>query len=76
VVVVDKESKAEVRGVELGPWHGQDWFITAGLNAGDTVVVDGMVRLSPGVPVKVIEAAAKQPAGEPAPAAGDASSKR
>lgn len=59
VVVVDKEGKAEIRGVEVGPWYGDQWFITRGLEPGDTVVVDGVVRLSPGAPVKIVEAKAK-----------------
>ncbi len=72
VVIVDKESKAEMRGVEVGPWQGDQWFITAGLEAGDTVVVDGMVRLSPGAPVKIVDAAAKTPAAEKSTPAGGA----
>jgi membrane fusion protein, multidrug efflux system len=67
VIVVDKESKAQIRGVKVGPWYGDDWFITDGLQAGDVVVTDGVARLSPGAPVKVTMAAAKPPA--PAPAA-------
>jgi membrane fusion protein (multidrug efflux system) len=66
VAVVDKENKAEIRGVEVGPWYGNDWFITRGLAPGDTVVVDGMVRLSPGAPVKIVktvEATAPEAAG-------------
>jgi membrane fusion protein (multidrug efflux system) len=55
VVVVDKENKAEIRGVEVGPWYGNNWFITRGLAPGDTVVVDGMVKLSPGAPVKIVK---------------------
>ena len=70
VIVVDKESKAQIRGVQVGPWNGDDWFITSGLKAGDVVVTDGAVRLSPGAPVKIIEAPAKAPAK--APAAGAA----
>jgi membrane fusion protein (multidrug efflux system) len=56
VVVVDKESKAEIRGVQVGPWHGDDWFITEGLKAGDVVVTDGLVKLSPGASVKIVDA--------------------
>lgn len=55
VVIVDKENKAEIRGVEVGPWYGNDWFITRGLAPGDTVVIDGMVKLSPGAPVKIVK---------------------
>ncbi len=58
VVVVDKDNKAEIRGVQVGPWHGDDWFITEGLKAGDVVVTDGAVKLSPGAPVKIVDAAA------------------
>lgn len=56
VVVVDKDSKAEIRPVQVGNWYGDQWFINEGLKAGDLVVVDGMVRLAPGVPVKYSEA--------------------
>jgi len=58
VVVVSKDSKAEIRGVQVGPWHGDDWFITEGLKAGDVVVTNGVVKLSPGAPVKIVDAAA------------------
>jgi multidrug efflux pump subunit AcrA (membrane-fusion protein) len=51
--------------VQVGPWYGQLWFITSGLEAGDVVVVDGVARLSPGTPVKVVTAA---PAGPSAAA--------
>jgi membrane fusion protein (multidrug efflux system) len=67
VVVVDKDSKAEIRPVEVGAWFGDAWFIDRGLAAGDVVVVDGMVRLSPGAPVKVAGARAPS-AAQPASA--------
>jgi membrane fusion protein (multidrug efflux system) len=84
VVVVDKDNNAEIRGVEVGPWYGNEWFITRGLAPGDTVVVDGMVKLSPGAPVKIVktvDATAKpeaagakgMPEAAGAPAAGVAS---
>ena len=34
VWVVDNDSKAHQRVVEVGEWHGDDWFITEGLQAG------------------------------------------
>lgn len=67
VVLVDKEGKAQMRGVQVGPWHGDDWFITAGLAAGDVVVTDGVARLAPGAAVKVVPAAAKAPAAPKPP---------
>lgn len=58
VIVVNKDSKAEIRPVKVGSWYGDQWFIHAGLAAGDVVVVDGMAKLAPGVTVKMTDAAA------------------
>jgi membrane fusion protein (multidrug efflux system) len=68
VIIVDKENKAQMRSVEVGQWQGENWFISQGLAAGDIVVVEGMMRLTPGAPVKIVDAAAKAPAAEPKPA--------
>lgn len=73
VVVVDKDSKAQVRGVQVGDWQGGDWFIEQGLDAGDVVVTDGVARLSPGMAVKATPAAASG-AAPAAPADGKAPS--
>jgi len=69
VVLVDKDSKAQIRPVQVGAWQGGDWFIDAGLGAGDVVVTDGVARLSPGAPVKI---AAPSPAPADAPTGADA----
>jgi membrane fusion protein (multidrug efflux system) len=53
VWVVGKDGKAEQRAVGTGQWSGDDWVIEAGLNAGEQVVVDGGIRVAPGVPLKV-----------------------
>jgi membrane fusion protein (multidrug efflux system) len=53
VWVVNKENQAEVRPVLVGEWHGNDWFISGGLQAGDQVVIEGTLTLRPGAPVKV-----------------------
>ena len=55
VWVVDKDNKAESRPVTVGQWHGDDWFITEGLTAGERVVVDGALALAPGAPVQVTQ---------------------
>jgi membrane fusion protein (multidrug efflux system) len=62
VWIVDKDSKVEPRPVEVGSWNGDDWFITRGIAAGDVVVVDGVLRLGPGAPVKVVERSAESEA--------------
>jgi len=51
VWVVNQQGKAEVRAVEVGGWHGDDWFIDEGLKAGDRVIVDNLIKLSQGVAV-------------------------
>ena len=68
VWVVDKQGKAEQRPVEVGDWHGDSWFISQGLAAGDQVVVDGGLRLAPGAPVKVTPYVPKPGGAEAAPA--------
>jgi len=70
VWVIDKEGKAQVRQVQVGSWLGEDWFINTGLNAGDRVAVDGVVRLAAGLPVKIVEPPAKAAAGTATPAPG------
>jgi membrane fusion protein (multidrug efflux system) len=62
VWVVDAAGKAEFRPVTVGPWHDKDWFIDKGLEAGETVVVTGALKLRAGVPVKITEPAAQSSA--------------
>jgi membrane fusion protein, multidrug efflux system len=69
VWIVDKDNKAQIRNVEVGPWHGDQWFINSGLAAGEGVVTDGSIRLASGASVKVVQRAAvqaQQQASEPA----------
>ena len=51
VWVVDAGGKAAQRAVEVGSWVGQDWIIRNGLSAGDTVILDNLMKLKPGVAV-------------------------
>jgi len=60
VYVVDEKSTAQARPVEVGEWAGSDWIITGGLKAGERVIIDGVMRIDPGAPVKVAEPAAKK----------------
>jgi membrane fusion protein (multidrug efflux system) len=53
VWVVGKDGKAEQRAVGTGDWAGEDWVITQGLRAGEQVVVDGGIRVTPGAALKV-----------------------
>lgn len=55
VWVVGPQSKAEFRPIELGDWYGDEWFVNEGLRSGDTVVVDGGIKVQPGATLKVVE---------------------
>lgn len=54
VWVADDKNQAESRPVTAGDWAGDDWIITQGLKDGDRVIVDGFMKLGPGMPLKVI----------------------
>jgi len=73
VYVVNAESKAEPRPVAVGEWAGDAWVIDSGLAAGDKVIVDGVLKIGPGAPVRIAAPAGegKPPAGAP-PKAGAA----
>jgi len=54
VWVIGKDDKVEQRVVEVGDWHGDQWFINEGLKPGEKIVVDGAIRMSVGATVKVV----------------------
>lgn len=54
VYVVNKDNVAEVRPVVVGDYQGdEDIVVVSGLQAGDRVVTDGMLKVVPGQPVKL-----------------------
>lgn len=55
VWVVDAENKVHNRGVEVGPWNGNNWVIESGLNDGDKVVVSNVLRMSEGQTIKPVK---------------------
>jgi membrane fusion protein, multidrug efflux system len=73
VWVIGKNDNAEQRVVEVGDWHGDDWFIDQGLAPGERIVVDGAIRVSAGATVTVVGAHVPRegtsPAGAPPTAA-------
>jgi membrane fusion protein (multidrug efflux system) len=56
VMTVNAQGVVEPRPVQVGDWSGDEWVITGGLNPGDTVIVDGVVKARPGSPVKIAQA--------------------
>ncbi|HEX9672270.1 MAG TPA: efflux RND transporter periplasmic adaptor subunit [Burkholderiales bacterium] len=67
--IVNAESKAEPRPLDVGDWTRDGWVINAGLKSGDRVIVDGVLKIGPGAPVKIADdaAAPAAPAGKTAP---------
>lgn len=59
--VVGPDGKAELRVLETSRAVGTNWLVTAGLKAGDKLIVDGLINVQPGAPVKA------SPAGPPPP---------
>jgi membrane fusion protein (multidrug efflux system) len=62
VYLANDKGQAEVRPVIVGGWSGQNWVIKQGLHPGERVIVAGFQRLAPGMPVRVVDDAAKPPA--------------
>jgi membrane fusion protein (multidrug efflux system) len=59
----NKEGKntAGIRPISETGWQGKDWVVQSGLNAGDQVIVDNLIKLRPGAEV------APHPFGTPPP---------
>ena len=61
VYIVGKGDTVSARDVQPGRWSGDRWIITAGLQSGDRVVVDGVQKVMPGrtvVPLPLADSAA------------------
>ena len=69
VMVVNAESKVEVRVVKAVQSKEDNWVVTEGLAAGDRVIVEGLQKVKPGAPVQVQDAAAAAAAPAAAPVA-------
>ena len=53
-LIVDRTGKVEQRPLTLDRALGDAWRVTAGLAPGDRVIVEGMLRVKPGVSVKAV----------------------
>lgn len=72
VMVVDRNNVVATRPVGLGELYGEGWIIQEGLKPGERVIVEGRMKVQPGMGVRVVEAA--PPAGKPA-AGGEAAAR-
>lgn len=51
VAVVGKDNKVDLRKVVLGERVGDQWIVKQGLEPGDTVIAEGVLKVGPGAPV-------------------------
>jgi membrane fusion protein (multidrug efflux system) len=71
VLIVEKDDKVAERVVTADRSINGEWLITAGLAAGDRVIVDGLQKAKPGSPVKAVPAAEQADANMRAGAASE-----
>lgn len=77
VWVAGPDGKANMKPVQTANWLGSDWIVTGGLQPGEAVIVDNLMKLRPGAPVQprapdaagATGAPGKPAAKQPAPAA-------
>jgi membrane fusion protein (multidrug efflux system) len=60
-LVVGKDEKVEPRMLTVDRAIGDKWLVTDGLAVGDRVIVEGLQRVRPGVPVRAVPYAAPAP---------------
>ena len=54
-LVVNKDNKVELRQLATDRAIGDQWLVTDGVSAGDKVIVDGLQKIGPGMPVHAVE---------------------
>jgi membrane fusion protein, multidrug efflux system len=74
VFVVGAGDKVELRDIQATAWQGAQWVVQEGLHAGDRVIVDGLQRIGPGMPVKPVQATGPQVSPAPPSAPPNAGS--
>jgi len=55
--VVGAGDKVEVRTLVVDRAIGDRWLVTGGLSAGDRLIVEGLNKVGPGMPVRPVEVA-------------------
>ena len=54
-LIVDKGGKVEARTVRVSRTIGDQWLVEKGLSAGDRLIVEGLQKVQPGMPVQSVE---------------------
>lgn len=61
VLLVDKDSRATIRRIQVSTQAGQNWVVDQGLDGGETLIVGGLHNVSPGTVVQAVEVAGPAP---------------
>lgn len=61
-LVIGKDQTVEPRVLQTNRTIGNHWLVTAGLQAGDQLIVEGLQKIRPGAPVQAVPATTIQPA--------------
>jgi membrane fusion protein (multidrug efflux system) len=56
VAVVGDDNKVSIRPITVGERVGKLWIVTEGLKPGERVVVEGLMKVRDGAPVKAVSA--------------------
>lgn len=59
LVIVSADNKASIRPVRVGSRVGPMWIVESGVKAGETVVVEGLMKVQNGATVKIKQAQTK-----------------
>lgn len=51
VYIANEKNLATVKPITVGNWLGSNWVVLSGLNAGEKVIVDNIIKLRPGAEV-------------------------
>lgn len=66
VMTVGPDNKAVRKSITANQTIGDKWLVTAGLKAGDKVIVEGLGRVKPGAAIKPVPAGSKSPPAQSA----------
>jgi membrane fusion protein (multidrug efflux system) len=53
-LIVDAQGKVQQRPLTLDRTIGKDWLVSSGLGPGERVIVEGVLKVKPGMPVKAV----------------------
>ncbi|MFY9388524.1 MAG: efflux RND transporter periplasmic adaptor subunit [Smithellaceae bacterium] len=54
VLIVDEQNKAQIRQITLDREIGSSWLVSSGLSPGEKIIVEGMLRVTPGIEVRAV----------------------